>query len=606
MPIIIYKNTSGAKLRNLLAVLSVLSLIATVLPAQGQLLKKQNGDFTELADPTADTLSDWSKVPHGLHASFVSVDRRYPKSILPTVTKTSQTKVIGWKGEKVSAQILLWTRENIEDVQVDFGNFRSGKGAIISQNAARARFVRYVMTDEFGKGCGKRSLDEYPASLSPDMLDNLDRFQLEKNKARPVWVTIEIPRSTPAGLYRSQVQISGKKIKPMTLDLDLEVIDQTLPPPSEWGFHLDQWQHPSAIARVAQVPVWSNEHFDAMIPVMQLLADAGQKVITTTLNKDPWNIQTFDPYEDMIKWTKGEDGKWTYDYTVFDRWVTFMMQLGINKMINCYSIIPWNNEIHYMDASSGKLVNVKADPGTAIFNELWGNFFDDFKKHLTKKGWLSITNIAMDERDQKSMDAAFRLIDSIAPELGMSFADNKKTYQRYPKSKDISISSLKPFSHDDLVKRRAAGLNTTFYVYCATPFPNQFTFSEPGESTYLAWYALAADFDGFLRWAFNSWVEKPMEDSRFRTWPAGDTYIVYPDGRSSIRYERMLEGIQDYEKVQLLKKMLSAQGDQTSLTKLANAIQKLNNNQRTATWNEDLNAAKDLVNQLSRQQIHNQ
>ena len=37
---------------------------------------------------------------------------------------------------------------------------------------------------------------------------------------------------------------------------------------------------------------------------MQLLADAGQKVVTTTLNKDPWNNQCFDSYADMIIWTK--------------------------------------------------------------------------------------------------------------------------------------------------------------------------------------------------------------------------------------------------------------------------------------------------------------
>ena len=50
-----------------------------------------------------------------------------------------------------------------------------------------------------------------------------------------------------------------------------------------------------------------------------------------------------------------------------------------------------------------------------------------------------------------------------------------------------------------------------------------FTFSASAESVYAAWHAVAADFDGFLRWAYNSWVENPLTDSRFRTWPAGDT-----------------------------------------------------------------------------------
>jgi hypothetical protein len=49
------------------------------------------------------------------------------------------------------------------------------------------------------------------------------------------------------------------------------------------------------------------------------LANAGQKVITATLNRDPWRYQCFDDYEAMIYWTKNEDGSWSYDYTIFDK-----------------------------------------------------------------------------------------------------------------------------------------------------------------------------------------------------------------------------------------------------------------------------------------------
>jgi hypothetical protein len=99
-----------------------------------------------------------------------------------------------------------------------------------------------------------------------------------------------------------------------------------------------------------------------------------------------------------------------------------------------------------------------------------------------------------------------------------------------------------------------------------------------------------------LRWAFNSWVENPLQDSRFRTWPAGDTYIIYPQGRSSIRYERMVEGIQDYEKIQILKKKLSPQ----NLKKLNDAVATLNHPNRTPNWNENLNAAKKVLEELAR------
>lgn len=569
-------------------------LLLWIIPyAQGQ------QSFIELPDPTADTLSDWSGVPKDLQASFVSIDQRYSKSISPDIKPQTSVQLTGWKGEKVSAQLLLWAGKQVDNVQVSFSGFRSGKETL-PKDIARSRFVRFVMTDSAHTSCNWRIPGDHPPKLSADMLDNLSHFDLEPKKVRPVWITLDIPRSTAPGIYRSQVKVTGKGISPKTLEIELEVIDQMLPLPSQWGFHLDQWQHPSAIARVENVPVWSNRHFEAMRPTMQMLADAGQKVITATLNKDPWNVQTLDPYEDMIIWTKHKDGLWSYDYTIFDRWVQFMMDMGVNKMINCYSLIPWNNEIHYKDEATDTFINVKADPGTPVFKEMWGNFLSDFVKHLEKKGWLAITNIAMDERDQKSLDAAFDLLGSVAPQLGVAFADNQKTYRRYPNSRDISISVKNPFVPEDLVERRNKGLITTFYVYCSNPFPNQFTFSDPAESTYLGWYAMATGFDGVLRWAFNSWVQRPLEDSRFRKWPAGDTYIVYPQGRSSIRYERMVEGIQDYEKVKIVRKTLEEQKNTSALQRLDAAIQKLNNAQRREGWNEDLNTAKELLNELSR------
>ncbi len=552
--------------------------------------------FLEMADPTADTLSDWSAVKAGLNSSFVSIDKRYARSIAPQMSMQKKMLVKGWKGERVSAQLLLWSNAEIKNVSLEISDFRSSKRHEIKSNAAEARFVRYVMTDEYGPGCGYRKPKDFAASLSPDMLDDLDSYDIKGKEVRPVWVTVDIPRNSESGIYSTTVTVKSGEKKIETLTLELEVVNEMLPEVSQWTFHLDQWQHPSAVARVEGLTMWSDAHFAALKPVMKRLADAGQKVITTTLNKDPWNVQTLDPYADMIIWKKKKDGSWQYDYTVFDRWVTLMMDLGVKKMINCYSIIPWNNMIHYKDEATGKFVDVEAKPGTPVFEEMWAPFLTDFSAHLKSKGWLSITNIAMDEREADQMEAAFALLKKIAPELGVSYADNQKTYKKFPDSKDISIASGHPFSKEDLINRRAMGLNSTFYVYCGNSFPNQFTFSDPAESTYLAWYALAAGFDGVLHWAYNSWVETPLQDSRFRTWPAGDTYVVYPQNRSSIRFERMLEGIQDYEKVRVLRKKWTDAKEQDKLKALEALIQKLDNPKRTETWNEDLNQAKALLN----------
>lgn len=560
--------------------------------------KKEFITFQEMQDPTNDTLSDWSNVKAGLHSSFISIDVRAPKSVAPEVEIKKSEKVTGWKGEKVSAQMILWTTADVDQVELEFDDFIS-ESATLPASIAQARFVRYVMTDEFAEGCGHRKPEDYAASISADMLDNLDNFNIEAKTVRPVWLTIDIPSDAVAGNYKGKLNLYAERKFVEDFEIEVEVVNQLLPEPSEWVYHLDLWQHPSAVARVHNLELWSDAHFEKMRPIMKMLADAGQKVITATLNKDPWNHQSFDAYADMIIWTKNEDQSWSFDYTVFDKWVELMMDLGVTDMINCYSLLTWNNQVHYNDMEKKELVTLELKAQSDEYAEFWTVFLKDFTRHLKAKGWLEITNIAMDERSPADMQAALKVLETAAPELGISLADNHKSYKQYPGIKDISVGANSVVDKEDIITRRAEGLNTTWYVCCADPFANMFTFSAPAEAVYAGWHTVAADLDGMLRWAYNSWVENPLTDSRYKTWPAGDTYMVYPDARSSIRFERLIEGIQDAEKIRILRKQYSDENTSESLAKLnelEEAIKYFYTLEPSDDWNDKLNEAKKLLN----------
>src|SRR5690606_5506860 len=209
-----------------------------------QQTKLVHSNLAELPDPTADTLSDWSGVTTGLHASFASIDVRFPKSIAPVISSVEKQRVKGWKGEKVAAQVLLWTSESLDDIEVHFSQFEQSTGEKLSAEIANASFVRYVMTDEYGSGCGPRKDGAFPASLSADMIDNISSLDLEAKAVRPIWLSVQIPRDALIGTYGSKISVTSKGKVLKSLDFDLEVIGQTLPAPSEWKFHLDQWQHP--------------------------------------------------------------------------------------------------------------------------------------------------------------------------------------------------------------------------------------------------------------------------------------------------------------------------------------------------------------------------
>lgn len=85
------------------------------------------------------------------------------------------------------------------------------------------------------------------------------------------------------GVYRGTVEVKDGDNRLSTLKMDIKVSSRVLPAPSQWAFHLDLWQSPFAVARYYQVPLWSQAHIDAMRPVMKMLADAGQKIITASI-----------------------------------------------------------------------------------------------------------------------------------------------------------------------------------------------------------------------------------------------------------------------------------------------------------------------------------
>ena len=91
--------------------------------------------------------------------------------------------------------------------------------------------------------------------------------------------------------------------------LVVTVVDRVLPPPREWKYFLDLWQHPWAVARVNGVKPFSDAHYAAMEPLWRMLADAGQKALTVTLVDQPGNHQGYDAYGSMVGRRKGADGK---------------------------------------------------------------------------------------------------------------------------------------------------------------------------------------------------------------------------------------------------------------------------------------------------------
>lgn len=531
------------------------------------------GDYEELTDTKPhDGVEVWNKMTAPVRFCWGTTDVRYKKLDVPDVKATGTLRLKAWKGERVNAQAVLWTQKDLEGVEMTVSELKNGN-SVIPASAVRTHFVRYVMTDELNKdgsgGCGAReNKAEWDSLMVADVLDIVRVREVKARTTQPVWLNVWVPAEAKPGKYKGTLTVTGKNFEAMKLPFEIEVVNRTLPEPQKWAFHLDLWQNPYAVARYYQVPLWSKAHFDAMRPLMKMLANAGQRAITASIMHKPWAGQTEDAYDSMIFRMKKLDGTWVYDYTVFDKWVEFMMnEVGIKDLISCYTMIPWALSFDYFDQATNRVQFIKAAPGDEAYAEYWGTFLKDFSRHLREKGWFEKTAISMDERPMEAMQEAIKVIKAADPEFKITLAGN---YHEEIQGDlyYLSIPYGNQFPVDVKAERERKGQISTVYTCCTEAFPNTFTFSAPAEAAWTALHAVAGGYDGYLRWAVNSWPIDPLRDSRFRTWAAGDTYSIYPGPRSSIRFERLVEGLQDCEKIYVLREELEAKGATGKLKKL--------------------------------------
>ena len=508
-------------------------------------------------DKTVDEQA-WSATKPGLHVSFGTTDKLFFRTEVPVQQASMLWETTGWKGERLNTQILVWATDTLEQVRFTVSDLVSANGNKISSEQAKLNMVRYVLSNypyaAKDAVCGESPYKD--GYLMPDRFEAFERFEVPGKTARPVWLSLDVPQNAVPGVYTGSITVHTSE-QTATLQVKITVQNQLLPAPHDWEYRLDLWQNPWAVASYNHLQPWSEEHKVLLKQHMRLYADAGGKYITTYGVHSPWSDNSYRLEEGMIAWVKEKDGSWKFDYKIFDEYVEMAMKMGIDKAITVYTPVPWGNRFRYLDAATGNYVYEAWAPGTAKYQENWHAFLTDFKKHLEKKGWFGKTYLGINENEMEQTLAAIKAIKAHSSSWRITYAGN------WHKELDTLLDDYSYLygeepTQKEQMQRSARGASSTFYVCCNPPYPNNFVFSPPIEGRWISWYAAARGYDGFLRWAYDAWPEDPMRDARHGSWAAGDCYLVYPGGNSCIRFEKMREGIVDFEKIRILKKLAAA------------------------------------------------
>lgn len=533
-------------------------------------------DRVEPRDTANIVETGWDEFTQPLTFTWASKDEVYKQFAPPKINGiVTDTLIHAWRGERIGIEALaIATGEATPEIQVILTpakNAATGKKAVMQADAA---FMRYVLTTDYNT-CGYPAAD-LPVHTVPDLIADNGPLAIEPKSVRPVWCTIEVPANIAPGKYNMKLQLvkAGGKKAIKELGLTIDVAARTLPAPKDYTFYLDMWQQPYAISRYNNVANWSPEHFEAMAPYADMLARAGQKTVSVILFYEPWGEQSHDKFEPMVQTILKADGSWAYDYSVMDAYVDFMAKHGIDQAIECFTMVPWDMNFRYWDEAKGEYAYLKTKTDSPEYEELWTSFLQAFAKHMKEKGWYDKTLIVMDERGLPDMLNAYNVAQKAVPGIKMSLAGNYHP-ELISELDSYTIFVGDIFPDDILKERRDKGQTSLVYTCCANVEPNLFSNSNPADAAYLPIYSTASGFDGYLHWSFTNWADDPLTDTRFRMFAPGDTYFVYPDNYSSVRYERLVEGVQLSEKVRLLKQELTDAGDIQGLLRLEDALRQV-------------------------------
>lgn len=509
-------------------------------------------NISAIAKPDAEK---WKQLQGNFGFSIVNVNTRATYNTYPIIDKQTAIQLNAWAGEEVNAQVVISSKVDAGKINVTTGGLVSANGNKIN-NAIQIGYIYYVIADNSVGICYKQG-KKYPDIIVPDIIDfNSSESFVKSYTNRPVWIKIKVPEDAQPGDYKSKVTASVNGVS-KTLNINLKVSANKLPALKDRKFFLELWQYPVTEADYYKVKPWSDEHLKLMKPAMTQLKDAGEDVITASFFWDMFNTTARDVDDMFIKIRKKVSGDYTYDFTNFDKWVNYMTSIGISRQITMFGMATLNYRMYYYDEAKGGVTYIQQGVKNEQYKQFWTPYLKAFGAHLKEKGWFDKTTIGFSEKELDISVPLIRFIKSIDPQWKISYS-GKYFPEIQDAVYDYSIISNQHIPADIIAGREKKGYVTTFYTSCWERVPNTFVMSDPIDATWLAWNASNRNLDGYLRYAFDFWTPSILTNVITNV-ASGDNFLFYPYGYSSVRFEMLKDGIEDFEKVRIKKNQSSTQ-----------------------------------------------
>lgn len=467
------------------------------------------------------------------------------------------------RGGHGNFQLLLHSgKYNIQGVKIHVSPFHDKNNNTI--DSITCGFEAYVGVSKLAP---ERSSFTYVSKkhLYPDPILEVSKINVDPRSPQPIWISIYIPNNVPAGIYSSEINVSGisnKKKVSFRKRLSLHVYDINLP---EQRLSIANW--------------FSNDNFLKSFNGNWQYAQHNSKEWIDLLKETAKKLKESHNTSVLIsplQWTKFniKNGKYSYDFTTFDKLVRLFIDCGVLKTLEGGFIAQREN-----GWESNFLVNVpvsSTDDGNTlkqlpVSSKEVQRFYQSFMPALYKHIKTTFPNIQYlqhiaDEpidKNAKSYIEIAKYLKKICPDLRIIETTHTVNVGNYI---DVIVPELDYLTkdYDEYKKFQQKGKSLWFYTSYLPQreFANRFIEQPLLMPRILHWINFKYNISGYLHWGFNRWVGNPYKETIQDQGggiilPGGDSWIIYPSENGviygSIRLEAMRDGVEDYSLLKMLE-----------------------------------------------------
>lgn len=440
-------------------------------------------------------------------------------------------------------------------------DLKSKNGNTILRSQINFYLEHYIML--YAKSGPVGATGTWPDALAPVKEPFTMAAQYEVVKNRPLWVDVKIPASTEAGIYSGTITVSqnGKTIE--TLNLDLKV----------YGFSIPEKTSLVTYMNISKGWMSRFYHKESSTPEMDKLTQTYYDFLYEH-RMEPWFNDQLAPKVtvngDKVD-VKFDDAR--YDY--------YLSRLKSNRVL--LEAMP-----HELSAQ------VKDKKFSSGYNAKVKSYLSQVSSYFEKHGWKKslVFNSPIDEPNTKEEYEETREWAKLVHEAasGVPFLSTESPVTDDPAWGNLT-DLVNNFSihgnalNDPEVKKaikteQRKGGEMTWYISCDQiyPQPNYFIDAPAMDPVMVPWITESYKMTGILYWAANFWTETPNPWLDAVTFISGylcsDGYVLNGEGSllypgdfvkrymgqpdvngpvSSIRFELLREGIEDYDYIQMLK-----------------------------------------------------